>query len=274
LRGREHYRDRYVRTRRERGERIRIAGTAEEIHLVAGDVVMKFARATGGLVGVTVGGEETAFGGGPRLVGGEGALAKVELSKSRDSVLLRVEYTGDLEYTRWRLYATGWASLEYRYRLEGAFAAFGVDFEFPEENMRRMRWLGRGPFRVWKNRMKGGRLDVWGNAYKDHTPGLTWDFPEFRGYYRDWRWVVFETQTGDITMVNESKDAFLGVYRPQDGPDPKGTKLDAPQTGIALLHGIPAIGTKFQKPEALGPESQKNNASGTYRGKVWFRFGE
>jgi hypothetical protein len=85
---------------------------------------------------------------------------------------------------------------------------------------------------------------------------------------------VFSTQTGDITMVNESDDVFLGVYRPHDGPDPKGTKLEAPQTGIALLHGIPAIGTKFQKPEALGPESQKNNASGAYRGKVWFRFGE
>ena len=201
-------------------------------------------------------------------------MARVELSKSRDSVLLHVQYDGDLEYARWRLYATGWASLEYQYQLEGTFAAFGVDFDFPEEKMRRMRWLGRGPFRVWKNRLKGGRLDVWGNDCKDHTPGVTWDFPEFRGYYRDWRWVVFETQTGDISMVRESGDVFLGVYRPQDGRDPKDTKLEAPQTGIALLHGIPAIGTKFQKPEALGPESQKNNASGMYRGKVWFRFGE
>ena len=44
---------------------------------MAGDVVMKFARATGQLVGVTLGGEETAFGGGPRLVGGDGAMAKM-----------------------------------------------------------------------------------------------------------------------------------------------------------------------------------------------------
>ena len=97
-------------------------------------------------------------------------------------------------------------------------------------------------------------------------------FPEFKGYYRDWRWVVFETEEADITMVNGTADVFLGVYRPNDGPDPRRTKLDVPQTGIALLHGIPAIGTKFQKPEALGPEGQKNNVSGTYRGTVWFHF--
>ncbi|MHC4517416.1 MAG: glycoside hydrolase family 2 TIM barrel-domain containing protein [Planctomycetota bacterium] len=274
LRGREHYSDRLVRTQRERGERVRVAGTAEEIHLVAGNVAMKFARSTGQLTSVTLGGKDIGLGSGPRLIGGEGVMTAVELSKSRESVLLHVVYKGGLAYARWRLYATGWVSLAYEYQLDGTFAVFGVDFDFPEEKMRRMRWLGRGPFRVWKNRMKGGRLDVWSNDYKDHTPGLTWDFPEFRGYYRDWRWVVFETQAGDITMVNGSDDVFLGVYRPQDGPDPRNTKLDAPQTGIALLHGIPAIGTKFQRPEALGPESQKNRAGGTYRGKVWFRFGD
>lgn len=274
LRGRAHYSDRFVRTQRERGERVRVAGTADEIHLVAGELAMKFARGTGQLTGIARGDEDVAFGGGPRLIGGEGVLKEVELLKSRDSVLLDVAYEGGLAYTRWRLYATGWVSLEYEYQLDGTFEVFGVDFDFPEEQMRRMRWLGRGPFRVWKNRMKGGRLDVWSSDYKDHTPGLTWDYPEFRGYYRNWRWVVFETQAGDITMINGSGDLFLGVYRPKDGPDPRNTKLGAPRTGIALLHGIPAIGTKFQKPEALGPESQKNKATGTYRGKVWFRFGE
>jgi len=65
---------------------------------------------------------------------------------------------------------------------------------------------------------------------------------------------------------------FLGVYRPSDGPAPANTKLNAPDTRIALLHGIPAIGTKFDKPEVLGPQSQKNQASGVYRGAVWFHF--
>jgi hypothetical protein len=163
--------------------------------------------------------------------------------------------------------------LEYEFALEGQFDLFGVSFEYPEEKMSSMRWLGRGPFRVWKNRMAGGRLDVWSNPYKDHVPGRTWDFPEFKGYYRDWSWVTFETEESDITVVNETDNLFLGVYTPNDGPAPANTKLDVPQTGIALLHGIPPIGTKFQQAEALGPEGQKNAAFAIYRGNVWFHFG-
>jgi hypothetical protein len=139
--------------------------------------------------------------------------------------------------------------------------------------MESVRFLGRGPYRVWKNRLRGGTFGVWSNNYKNDIPGVTWDFPEFKGYYRDWRWVVFSTEQGDITIVNGTPELFLGVYRPNDGPFPANTKLSVPETGIAFLHGIPAIGTKFDKPEVLGPQSRKNAASGTYRGTVWFHFG-
>jgi hypothetical protein len=39
-----------------------------------------------------------------------------------------------------------------------------------------------------------------------------------------------------------------------------------------LLDGIPAIGTKFQKAEHLGPEGQKNIAAGKYKGAAFFYF--
>ena len=206
------------------------------------------------------------------MIGGTAKPLKATGVQDGNNVVIDVAYDGNLKSARWTVCPSGWIRLEYEYELEGQFSLFGVNFDYPESKMKSMRWLGRGPYRVWKNRMKGGRLDVWSNAYKDHAPGLTWDFPEFRGYYRDWRWVVFETDEGAITIVNETDDLFLGVYRPQDGPDPRNTKLDAQPTGIALLHGIPAIGTKFQKPERLGPQGRKNQAAGTYRGSVWFHF--
>ena len=187
---------------------------------------------------------------------------------------LRFEYDGDMRQATWTIYPTGWISLDYEYELNGPFDVFGVGFGYPESKMQAMRFLGQGPFRVWKNRLKGGTFDVWSNKYKNDVPGVTWDFPEFKGYYRDWRWVVFSTEQGDITIVNATPELFLGVYRPTDGPFPANTKLNVPETGIALLHGIPAIGTKFDRPEVLGPQSQKNSASGTYRGTVWFHFGE
>jgi hypothetical protein len=233
---------------------------------------MRFDSRSGQLAAVTLAGRDIGFGGGPRLVAGEAQAVTVELSKNVDSVLVDVAYQGDMNYARWRLYPTGWVCLEYQYALNGSFSIFGIQFDLPESKMRWIRWLGRGPYRVWKNRMKGGCLDVWSNRYKDHIPGVTWDFPEFKGYYRDWRWGVLETEEADITMINATDALFLGVYRPNDGPDPRTTKVDAPETGIALLHGIPPIGTKFHKAESLGPESGPNIAAGTYRGTVWFHF--
>ena len=272
LRERDYYCDRFAHTRSQEGHTVSVGGGADKISLRTGDLVLEFAGSSGQLAGVIVGGRDVGFRG-PRLIGGRGQASKVTLSQSDQSIVLDVVYDGDMNFARWRLYPTGWVCLEYQYQLTGSFGAFGVDFDCPEYKINRMQWLGRGPYRVWKNRMKGGTLDVWSSEYKNHVPGLTWDFPEFKGYYRDWRWVVFETEVADITMINGSSEVFLGVYRPNDGPDPRTTRLDAPETGIALLHGIPAIGTKFQKAEALGPQSHKNSASGTYRGTVWIRFG-
>ncbi|MHC4596876.1 MAG: beta-galactosidase small subunit-related protein [Planctomycetota bacterium] len=192
--------------------------------------------------------------------------------RDNNDVFVRVEYEGGLNYAKWKVYPSGWVRLNYQYELEGQFDLMGITFDYPEDKMLGMKWIGRGPYRVWKNRTKGGRLDVWKNTYKDHIPGVTWDFPEFRGYYADWHWAVFETEQGKITLLNGAEDCFLGVYRPQNGPDPRNTKLELPSTGISLLDGIPAIGTKFQKAEHLGPEGQKNIAAGKYKGAACFYF--
>ena len=54
--------------------------------------------------------------------------------------------------------------------------------------------------------------------------------------------------------------------------DPRNTKLELPSTGISLLDGIPAIGTKFNKAEDLGPQGRKNIATGKYKGAACFYF--
>ncbi len=270
----DYYRDKYVATQADEAPRVEISSTTNEIHVHAGPLILAFAGNSGQLASVSLDGKPIAFGPGPRLIGGTAEPSKVSFSLKGDGVVLSVTYAGDMDSVLWNIYPTGWVLLEYQYQLEGALDAFGISFEYPHEHVKGIRWLGRGPYRVWKNRAKGGVLDVHRNANKDHTPGLTWDFPEFEGYYRDWHWAVLETDQAPITIVNMSDNLFLGLYRPDDGPDPRTTKLDVPETGIAFLHGIPAIGTKFHPAEALGPESGKNIASGRYRGAVWFHFGD
>ncbi|MEN6334224.1 MAG: glycoside hydrolase family 2 TIM barrel-domain containing protein [Phycisphaerales bacterium] len=235
-------------------------------------LVLQFSPHTPQLQSVFVNGKSFAFSGGPRLIGAAAGKWELTTGVAGVSAVLDAKGDGPMKHVRWTVHPTGWARLEYEYAMEGEFDLFGVSFDYPESKMRSMRFLGEGPCRVWKNRLKGGVLDVWSNRYKNDVPGVTWDFPEFKGYYKDWRWVVFTTEEGTITMVNETPELFLGVYRPSDGPATANTKLNVPDTGIALLHGIPAIGTKFDKPEVLGPQSQKNQASGVYRGAVWFHF--
>jgi len=248
--------------------------TSQDNHLVittpASEILIS--EATGLLAGIKTSQGVVTLDHGPRVIQGHSELAGLSTTQQADSVVVNATYTGALSHVQWHIQSNGWIKLSYEYNLKGEQAVMGVQFDYPEQNMKAMTWLGQGPFRVYKNRLKGGQLDVWRNTYKDHQPGVTWDFPEFRGYYQDWYWVTFETTQGQITLVNESEDLYLGVYTPKDGADPKNTALKVPQTQLALLHGIPAIGTKFQKPQALGPQGQKHQAKGPYKGTVYIRI--
>jgi len=250
---------------------ISVTETDATLLVKADTLSLSFDKATGQLASVRQDDAHISLAAGPRLVTGDGALIEFKHYRQEYNVFVQAGYSNGL-HAKWKIYPSGWVLLNYQYELEGKFDLMGISFDYPEDKMRGMRWVGRGPYRVWKNRTKGGRLGLWRNEYKDHTPGVTWDFPEFRGYYRDWQWAVFETEEGKITLLNGSEDVFLGVYTPKNGPNPARTALSLPATGLSLLHGIPAIGTKFKKADAFGPESQMNQASGTYKGSVCFYF--
>ncbi len=40
----------------------------------------------------------------------------------------------------------------------------GIGFNYPEEKCTGIKWMGRGPYRVWKNRLKGANIGVWEKA--------------------------------------------------------------------------------------------------------------
>ena len=159
--------------------------------------------------------------------------------------------------------------LDYEYAFDGVVDAIGVNFDFPENHMKGIRWLGMGPYRVWQNRMQGTRLDVWQNAYNDTTPGESWTYPEFKGYFRDWKWAAFDTIEGKIIVHTGTDDSFLGIYKPKDGKD---GLLDLPEIGIAFLDVIPAMRNKFHTTDEIGPQSQPKQVSGIKRGTIHFRF--
>ena len=52
------------------------------------------------------------------------------------------------------------------------------------------------------------------------------------------------------------------------------TFVNLPRCGLALLHAIPPVGSKFQEASKGGPQSQVNVANGSYSGSVSFYFGK
>ena len=136
-----------------------------------------------------------------------------------------------------------------------------------------MKWLGQGPYRVWKNRMKGTTLNVWQRQYNNTATGQTWLYPEFKGYYADLNWVVLDTAEGDITITTDTPDMYLRVYTPPNmGPSGGREKAPFPSGDISFMHAISPIGTKFYNASDLGPSGQLNISKGKYTGRLRFQF--
>ena len=53
--------------------------------------------------------------------------------------------------------------------------------------------MGDGPYRVWKNRMKGTQFGIWTKEYNNTETGESpWIYPEFKGYYSNLYRCVFK----------------------------------------------------------------------------------
>ena len=149
-------------------------------------------------------------------------------------------------------------------------------FDYPESQVRSKQWLGDGPYRVWKNRLRGQTLGVWKNDYNNTITGWRdWIYPEFKGCFANVQWLQLETTEGPITIVPRDVP-YVQVLTPDWPPTNLVGKAYAPlpQCGLGFLQAIPAIGSKFKDATALGPQSQPNVAHGEYSGSVNFYFGE
>jgi hypothetical protein len=259
---------------REEGDRIVLEG---------GGTRVAIDRATGRLASVERDGRPVSLANGPRVVEGSAALAAIDHRPDGDGGhVVEARYEGALKQVTWRLDGSGWLELAYRYENPGRHAHLGVTFDYPEGRVTGLRWLGRGPFRVWKNRKEGPTFDVWQKPYNDTRTGADWTYPEFKGHHADLYWAVLQTTEVPITVVADAEDLFLRVLTPRWGVDPTFTAVAFPEGDLSFLHAIPPIGTKFAGPETMGPEGQPNEAvgdhptqdMGAYAARLFFFFGE
>ena len=65
----------------------------------------------------------------------------------------------------------GWLNPEFAYYHPYETELMGVSFNYTEENVKSMHWLGYGPYRGYKYRMKVNTLNVWEKDYNNTVTG-------------------------------------------------------------------------------------------------------
>jgi len=245
------------------------------VRCVMDGLEVTFSRETGLLEGVERGGVGFSFRNGPRPVTGSFQLTGLETNGVGGDVIVRATYEGALSEVTWRLRSDGWLQCDYEYAASGAQDSFGVTFDYPERLVLAKRWLGDGPYRVWKNRRQGVRFGLWETAYNDTVTGYSqWVYPEFKGCFGNVYWMKLATEEGDITVVRNTP-GFIQVLRPAEPPKQlqghTGFKL--PDCGLAFLDAIPPVGSKFKPAATTGPQGAPNLAPAKSRGTMTFWFG-
>ncbi len=181
-----------------------------------------------------------------------------------DNKNLVIESTFDRKnsynYLQWTIYPSGWIRLQVNYFPSAYFTnMIGVNFSFPEDQIKSVTYMGNGPYRVWKNRMGGTRFGVWNKDYNNTETGESWNYPEFKGYYSKMYWCKFINANQSFMVATENEDLFLRLFTPAKKTDQwhnyEPIFLDG---DISFMQGIPAIGTKNQRAETTGPMGMKN----------------
>lgn len=247
--------------------------TSTGVTMTAGTTKITISKSTGRLSAVTRNGTAVSLTNGPALAAGSATFTGLSSVRDGTGWVVQATYTGDLSSVRWRLDANGWLQLEYRYHLTGNHDYLGVNLDYPEANVHSVTWLGDGPYRVYKNRLRGVHTDVWTKTFNNTATGASgWQYPEFKGYHARTTWAALHTTEGTITLVAADEGLYLRLFTPATGPDPQTATVPYPAGGISLLDAIPAIGNKFHGATALGPESQPAVGAGDYHRSVYLQF--
>lgn len=221
----------------------------------------------------TIGGELLLKSGGTeaRVATATGQLLEVKVGGKTISLT-----SEPISNAKWTMLDSGWLKLDYSVNPKMQTNVVGVAFDYPEEKMLKKTWLGEGPNRVWRNRLKGETFGVWETAYNTTETGYKdWVYPEFAGYFADVRWLKLTTTEGTLTMMIPDGKTFVRVGTPKFPPANLAgkTMVKMPPGNLAVVRDIPPMGTKFHTAAQIGPQGTTPLVTAPYQGTVYLRFG-
>jgi hypothetical protein len=233
----------------------------ESIIVETDRVSLRFSKQNGLLTEVMFDGRMIPLRNGPVIHSThEAQFRDIEYELNEKAAIVRVNYKDELDRVTWKI-GSELIQLDYQYRLNGTYDYSGISFSFPEDLVTGVKYVGNGPYRVWKNRMKGSQFGLWEKKYNNTVTGQSWDYPEFKGYYSNFYAVLIENDIHPFRILSATEDIFLHLFTPdppQWAPN-EYTVPPFPEGDISFLHAIPPIGTKFHLPTDLGPSGQPNS---------------
>ncbi len=259
----------------------------ENVHAVTALVnglEISFSKTDGTLLSVKNKNGEVSLSGGPVPVGVASRITDTQWEKdTKGNFILDIYADNYPEKMTWTLHKNGLLKLEAGPLQKGMANVdfIGISFNYPEEKCTGVKWMGRGPYRVWKNRLKGSNFGIWEKAYNNTVTGETFNnlvYPEFKGYHGNLYWATLETTESDFTVISETPNLFFQLFTPLKPEHAAGgTHPPFPEGDLSFLYEIPAIGTKFKQADALGPKSGKGHFRGHggdvgYPIILWFDF--
>lgn len=275
--------------------------TEDILTVTSGNTALIFNKKTGELTSIQKKGKPISFGQGPRFfaarrgdrsmdvyynhddnsarskeriyedISGDNKLIAFNYTTTSDSIVVTSDYFGNMRQAQWIIKSNGSILLNYTYQYEGVVELMGIKFDYPESQVKSKKWLGDGPYRVWQNRLHGTNFGIWQNDYNDPIPGESFIYPEFKGYFSNWKWAEINTTEGTIKIGNSGNDSsYLGVYSPRDGRDV--LLYTIPDGGISVLKVIPAVRNKVNATDLVGPSSQAQWVSGLQKGSIYLDF--
>lgn len=266
-----------------------------EIILKGNDVTVVINAATGELQKISNKTAVIPLTNGPRPIGMKAKLKNIQILQEGKKAVCIVNYSGGLSSIKWIMEADGRLKMEVLALknasggegFDGAFFedkinAFGITFRFPEKEVTGIKWFGRGPYRVWKNRIKGTTYGFWEKEYNNTITGESFEnliYPEFKGYHANVLGANLKAGTSSFKVFSESDNLFLRLFTPdlpKNGFPGSSPQPDFPEGDISFMYEIPAM-RDFKPLEQQGPQSQPTNirikkGDDGIRMDLWFDF--
>ncbi len=255
--------------------------------VTAGDMEFVFDNANAQIVSIKRSGKVIPLTGGPKILD----MAKIVKDKM-DTIIVNkldgcTEFTFVMEESlqknewvtekiyssdiiKWSVYADGMLDLQVTQKNTKKVVGYkGIAFSYPEQSVASMTWLGDGPYRVWRNRMKGTKFQVWEKRYNDTiTAEGELIYPEFKGFFSNLYWADIKGHNGEgFKVYCHTPHIFIKMFDPEFSTEFKrAEKITAslPKGDISFLMNIPAMSTKFQDPEQTGPHGLTENYYGNF----------